>query len=100
MVRWSEYMRCAVTINTAHSSISMICIEKTISWLIFGLSVGIGTFLPYLHKSCSDEIPKYAIIVHGGAYAIPDSIFDASEIGCRNTWNMLYYVMVGQLLML
>ena len=50
------------------------------------VSIGLfaGCCLPFIWKAFTSKRRSYSIIVHGGAFAIPDAIYNASEKGCQN----------------
>ena len=60
--------------------------SDSFSWDPHLVSVGLfaGSCLPFVWRAWMTKKRSYSIIVHGGAYAIPDAIYEASESGCRH----------------
>lgn len=57
------------------------------------LFTGYVSWVIRLHRQHRRKTQRFSIIVHGGAFAIPDSIVEASDIGCQNAVTAGYRVL-------
>eukprot|EP00606_Chrysophyceae_sp_TOSAG23-5_P001452 GSChrysophyteH2.ASY1.ANO1.1142.1 assembled CDS len=57
------------------------------------LFTGYVSWVIRLHRQHRRKTQRFSIIVHGGAFAIPDSIVEASDVGCQNAVTAGYRVL-------